>query len=469
MSRMLYKRRVHKTTMLKTSLNGPNLPDSFLFGVATAAYQIEGSADVDGRGPSIWDDFSHTDGKVVNNDTGDIACDHYRLWRSDLDLIKSLNVDAYRFSFSWSRVLPDGRGNVNEKGMAFYDRLIDGCLERGLQPFATLYHWDLPLALYETGGWTERGTAEAFANYAELMTSRFGDRLASITTFNEPWCSSILSYLYGVHAPGKKDLSLALKTVHNQHLGHGMAVQRIKSVNPALSTGIVLNLQSVYAGSDTQEDKQARGRHEIFHNGIFMEPLFQGNYPSEFIDVLGHELPQAWQEDLTIINQPLDFWGLNYYTPSRVINEASSNAKYPRTKEAPMDDTVTRTDIGWEVSADSFYDLLINIYDRYKLPACYITENGACYNNEPVNGEVEDTERLQYIKEHIEAVAKACENNIPVLGYFAWSLMDNFEWAEGYTMRFGLVHVDYETQQRTIKQSGHWYSQLAASHRKQTI
>lgn len=451
--------------MLKTSKTLTELPKDFIFGVATASYQIEGAAAVDGRGPSIWDEFSQTKGKVKNNDTGDIACDHYRLWESDLDLIKSLNVDSYRFSFAWPRVQPNGTGGINEKGLAFYDRLIDGCLERNLQPFATLYHWDLPLPLHNAGGWTNRDMAYAFADYAQIIANRFGDRLASLTTFNEPWCSSMLGYLHGVHAPGIKDLPQALKAVHNQHLAHGLAVQVIKSSKPSLPTGIVLNLQSVYPGSESQLDQDARVRHEIFNNGIFLDPLFKGHYPEEFVDELGQHLPLDWETDLSTIHQPLDFWGLNYYTPARVQHDSKANAVYPRTIDAPSKPDIARTDIGWEIDASTFQDLLINVYNKYTLPPCYITENGACFNDGLIDGVVNDAQRLQYLEQHITAVANACAANIPVHGYFAWSLMDNFEWAEGYAMRFGLVHVDYETQVRTIKESGKWYADVALSHR----
>ena len=451
--------------MPKNSISHLDLPEDFIFGVATAAYQIEGSANIDGRGPSIWDKFSHTDGKVHNNDNGDVACDHYRLWESDLDIIKSLNVDAYRFSFSWSRILPDGTGKINDKGLAFYDRLIDGCLERNLLPFATLYHWDLPLALYNTGGWTNQDTAIAFANYAELIVNRFGDRLASITTFNEPWCSSMLGYLYGIHAPGEKELSSALKTVHYQHLGHGLAIQKIKAIKPSLQAGIVLNLQSIYPATDSTADHDARDRHEIFHNGIYIDPLFTGSYPQTFVDELGQHLPKTWEDDLASINQPLDFWGLNYYTPARVANNPDETAHYPRTVDTPVGKDVPKTDIGWEIDASTFLDLLQNVYKQYKLPPCYITENGACFNDEPVGGVITDTNRIDYLAQHISVVAEACAAGIPVRGYFAWSLMDNFEWAEGYTMRFGLVHVDYQTQVRTIKESGNWYASLALSNK----
>ena len=453
-----------KNTMKKTNALVSKFSEDFIFGLATAAYQIEGAATEDGRGASIWDDFSHAGGNVLNDDNGDVACNHYHLWAKDLDLIQSLNVDAYRFSFAWPRVIPNGTGAINEKGMAFYDRLIDGCLERGLQTYATLYHWDLPSALQTKGGWAHRDTALAFADYASIMAERFGDRLDSICTFNEPWCSSILSNLYGIHAPGNKDISITLKTVHNQHVGHGLAVERIKAVRPELPTGIVLNLQSVYPSTDSVADQEAVIRHQQFHNGIFLDPLFKGSYPQEFINALGSYLPENWEHDSSQIQQPLDYWGLNYYTPARVSHDDKSTL-FPQTHMNPPDASVERTDIGWEIAADTFEELIIDVYKHYDLPPLYITENGACINDMPVQGVIADERRERYLQQHINAVANAQNAGIPVKGYFAWSLMDNFEWAEGYTMRFGLVHVDYESQQRTIKQSGHWYANLSQMQR----
>jgi len=453
-----------KNAMSNTNSVLNKIPQDFIFGVATSAYQIEGAVKTDGRGPSIWDDFCLQRGKVANNDNGDTACDHYNLWETDLDLISGLNVDAYRFSFSWPRVLPKGTGKINEKGLAFYDRLIDGCLERQLQPFATLYHWDLPSALMHSGGWTHRDTAKAFSEYAALITSRFGDRLASISTFNEPWCSSILGYLVGIHAPGKKDISLTMKTIHNQHLAHGLAVKQIRSIKPDLPIGIVLNLQSIYPGTDDVEDKSAAIRHQAFNNGAFLDPLFKGSYPSTVTESLGKHLPTDWQADLSTIKQPLDFWGLNYYTPTRVVNARKPDSIFPHTTQTFPEKPYDRTDLDWEINADTFQELLIDVYQQYQLPPCYITENGACFNDEPKDGVVDDARRVQYFNDHIEAVVNAHKAGVPVLGYFAWSLMDNFEWAEGYTMRFGLIHVDYGTQRRTVKRSGNWFSELSRSH-----
>jgi len=423
------------------------LPESFLFGVATAAYQIEGAATEGGRTASIWDTFSHTKGKVLN---------------SDLDLIRQLNVGAYRFSFSWSRLFPTAGGQVNQVGLDFYDRLIDGCLERGLQPFATLYHWDLPQYLYDQGGWSARQTAHAFADYAKFIAEHFGDRLQTVVTFNEPWCSSILSYLFGVHAPGLKDLPLTMSVIHGQHVAHGLAVQAMRSVAPNLPMGIVLNAQAVYPFDAKSEE--AAQRHHIFHNGLFFEPLFHARYPEQAVTAFEPLLPEHYSDDLPTIAQPLDFWGLNYYTPTWVIDAEANNEAYPATKEAQRDN-VTRTDIGWEVKADCLTDFLSRLYSEYKLPPVYITENGAAYNHEVTQGAVDDEPRQTYLEAHIQAVSAAVNRGIDVKGYFAWSLMDNFEWAEGYSQRFGLVHVDYNTQVRTIKRSGHWYADLCQSHR----
>jgi beta-glucosidase len=438
--------------------------EEFLFGAATAAYQIEGAVNEDGRGQSIWDTFSHTAGNVVNNDNGDTACDHYHRWESDLDLIQSLGLRAYRFSIAWPRIFPDGTGKVNQAGLAFYDRLIDGCLSRGIQPFATLYHWDLPQALQDNGGWASRATAIAFADYAKVIAAHFGDRLETLVTFNEPWCSAYLGNLYGIHAPGLKDRGVALAAVHHQHLAHGLAIQAIKAEQSALPVGIVLNAQSVYPVS--AQDADAAVRHRAFHNGIFFDPLFNGHYPQSVIDACGNLLPDNWQSDLADIHQPLDFWGLNFYTPTRVKDKPaqSESSSFPHTDALEPRPDVEITDIGWEIYPQSLCDLLVELHNTYTLPPCYITENGACFNDDVVDGVVNDQRRIDYLAGHITAVADAVDAGADVRGYFLWSLLDNFEWAEGYTMRFGAVHVDYETQVRTVKQSGHWYANLNRAH-----
>lgn len=430
-----------------------------MFGVATAAYQIEGAANEDGRGPSIWDTFSHNTKGVLNGDTGDIACDHYHRWNEDLDLIASLGVDAYRFSISWSRLYPEGSGTLNQAGVEFYNQLIDGCVARNLKVFVTLYHWDLPQKLADDGGWANRNTAEYFAEYARTVTQLFGDRIDTICTFNEPWCSSILSHLYGVHAPGGKDLDVTLAVIHGQHRAHGLAVSAIRAVKPALPVGIVLNIQAIRPASDSPSDIAAAQRHDCFHNALFLDPLFNGYYPEELITELGHRLPENWQADLNTIHQPLDYWGLNYYTPEYITGSDNPKATFPKTERVSRRN-VARTDIGWEVDASALSQMLHSLYERYSLPPCYITENGAAYNHELVDGAVDDQPRVDYLDSHLQAVLDVLAAKIDLRGYFAWSLMDNFEWAEGYSMRFGLIHVNYSTQKRTFKKSAYWYQSL---------
>ena len=441
-------------------------PDGFTFGAATAAYQIEGAVAEDGREPSIWDAFSHAPGRVAGGDTGDVACDHYHRMEADLDLARDLGLDAYRFSVAWPRVVPDGRGAVNAPGLDFYDRLVDACLERGLAPWPTLYHWDLPLALGERGGWTARATAGAFADYAAAVARRIGDRARAMSTFNEPWCSALMGYLYGVFAPGERNLDAALAAVHHQHLGHGLAVQAVRAERASLPLGIVLNLQSVLPASESDEDAAACARHRVFHNGLFTGPLFEGRYPEPVVEALGTRLPEGFADDLPVIHQPLDWWGLNWYTPMRVTDDANADEPYPGTR-AVVPDGVPLTDIGWEIAPETFPMLLRELDAELELPPCWITENGACCNVQPgAAGRVDDALRVDYLETHLHALADAIDDGCDVRGYFAWSLMDNFEWAEGYRMRFGLVHVDYASQTRTVKRSGEWYRDLVNRHRE---
>jgi beta-glucosidase len=436
-------------------------PGDFLFGVATAAFQIEGATKADGRKPSIWDAFSNMPGRVFNRDNGDVACDHYNRFEADLDLIKEMGVEAYRFSIAWPRIIPDGTGRVNEKGLDFYDRLIDGCKARGIKTYATLYHWDLPLTLMGDGGWTARSTAYAFQRYAKVVMARLGDRLDAVATFNEPWCSVWLSHLYGVHAPGERNIEAALAAMHTTNLAHGLAVEAIRHVTPNVPVGLVLNAHSVIPGSDSAEDKAAAERAFDFHNGAFFGPVFKGEYPASLTEALGQHMPKVEEGDLAIISQQLDWWGLNYYTPMRVTHDASEGAAYPAVQGAPFVSEAV-TDIGWEIYAPAMKSLVEDLYRRYDLPDCYVTENGAAYNMEPAGGEIDDQPRLDYYVDHLSVVADLVSDGYPVKGYFAWSLMDNFEWAEGYRMRFGLVYVDYETQERTIKKSGKWYRELVS-------
>jgi beta-glucosidase len=437
-------------------------PADFVFGVATAAYQIEGATRVDGRRPSIWDAFSKMPGRVNDGDTGDIACDHYNRLEQDLDLIQSLGVTGYRFSIAWPRIVPEGTGRINEKGLDFYDRLLDGLKARGIKAYATLYHWDLPLTLMGDGGWTARSTAYAFQRYAKVAMARLGDRIDAVATFNEPWCSVWLSHLYGVHAPGERNIEAALAALHVTNLAHGLAVEAIRHVAPNVPVGLVLNAHSVIAASDGAEDKAAAERAFSFHNGVFFDPVFKGDYPQDFMAAYGDRMPVIEAGDLAIISQRLDWWGLNYYTPMRVAHDASPEAAFPAVTGAPPASDA-RTDIGWEIHAPAMGSLVETLYARYELPQCYVTENGACDNTGLVDGVVDDRMRLDYYWQHLSVTADLIGKGYPIRGYFAWSLMDNFEWAEGYRMRFGLVHVDYETQARTIKASGEWYRALASA------
>lgn len=436
-------------------------PGDFLFGVATASFQIEGATKEDGRKPSIWDAFCNMPGRVFERHNGDIACDHYHRWEEDLDLIKEFGVGAYRFSIAWPRIIPDGTGPINEKGLDFYDRLLDGLKARGIKAFATLYHWDLPLTLMADGGWTGRSTAYAYQRYVETVMRRFGDRFDAVATFNEPWCSVILSHLLGVHAPGEQNMEATLHAAHYTNLAHGLGVQAIRSVNPKLPVGIVFNAQSVVPASDSEADVAAAQRAEDFHNGMFFGPIFKGEYPESLLEGLGPIMPTIEDGDMEIISQKLDWWGLNYYTPLRVAADPNPEAPYPAHVQAPPVHP-EKTDIGWEIDSSGFIQVVRTLYGAYDLPEFYITENGACYNMGPgADGEIDDQPRLDYYADHINVAADMIQEGFPLRGYFAWSLMDNFEWAEGYKMRFGLTYVDYETQERTIKKSGHWYKALA--------
>nr|WP_315463204.1 GH1 family beta-glucosidase [uncultured Rhodoferax sp.] len=433
----------------------PPFPSDFRWGVATSSYQIEGAAAQDGRGPSIWDTFSKTPGKVVNGDTGDVACDHYNRLESDLDMIQSLGVDSYRFSIAWSRVQPRGYGAWNLQGLDFYERLVDGLLKRGIAPFATLYHWDLPQGLQDLQqGWEARDTAYRFADYAQRMGHLLGDRVASIATHNEPWCTATLGYDQGIFAPGKKDVPAMLRVSHHLLLSHGLALQAMRAAGVKAPLGIVLNQSPTTAATDSPAD-QARARRE-YDRFVrwYMDPLFRKAYPQ------GLELAQPdniQAGDFDIIAQPLDFLGINYYTR---IWASTSTPPMP----APNKDGVS--DMGWENYAQGLSDLLQGIHRDYTLPPIYITENGFAEADTVVDGCVNDPGRQAYMQTHLQALHEAMAAGVDVRGFFYWSLMDNFEWASGYDKRFGLVHVDYTTQQRTLKDSALRYRAFIAGQRR---
>ena len=437
-------------------------PEKFLFGAATASYQIEGSVHADGRGRSIWDTFSETPGKVVGGDTGAMACDHFNRLDADLDLMADLGLAAYRFSIAWPRVIPQGFGRVNAAGLDFYDRIVDGCLARGIKPFATLYHWDLPQALEDKGGWRSKDTPRAFADYAEAVMLKLGDRLAAVSTLNEPWCSAYLGHLKGIHAPGLKDPNAAMHAVHYLNLAHGLGCQAVRAVRSDMPVGVVLNTHSIYPGTDAQKDMDAAKRAFQFNVGAFMDPIFKGHYPAELIEEIGNQLPADYEGDLPDICQKNDYLGINFYMPDFVFD--APNEPWPRARHGHRGG-LPKTDIGWEILPDAFTHLFETLKAEYDLPPIYITENGCCDNTNVKNDKIEDTMRRAYLENHIDQVAGMIENGVDIRGYFAWSLMDNFEWAEGYTMRFGIVHVDYKTQRRTIKQSGSWYQALCSTHK----
>ncbi|WP_326693570.1 GH1 family beta-glucosidase [Streptomyces sp. NBC_01766] len=439
-----------------------SLPADFTWGVATAAYQIEGAVAEDGRSPSIWDTFSHLPGKIDNNDNGDVACDHYHRWREDIGLMKQLGVDAYRFSVAWPRVVPGGDGPVNEKGLAFYDRLVDGLLEAGITPFPTLYHWDLPQSLQDRGGWPARETAEHFAEYAAVVAQRLGDRVKDWATLNEPLCSSWIGHLEGTMAPGLTDITAAVRTSYHLHLGHGLATQAIRAAVPGARVGIVNNLSPCEAATEREEDRAAAVRADGHTNRWWLDPIHGRGYPQDMVDLYGVDLPVR-TGDLDTIAAPLDWLGVNYYFRNVVTDDPAG--PLPRAKQVYLPGS-RHTAMDWEVDADSLENILVRVADEYGARKIYVTENGSAYPDVVrADGSVDDPERVRYLDEHLAACARAARKGAPLAGYFAWSLLDNFEWAYGYDKRFGLVHVDYATQRRTVKSSGRRYADIVRSAR----
>jgi beta-glucosidase len=443
---------------LPTSLNV--FPSDFTWGAATAAYQVEGAVAADGRLPSIWDTFSHTPGAVRNGETGDVACDHYHRWPEDLALLSALGVGAYRFSVSWPRILPTGTGPVNATGLDWYERLVDALLARGIQPWLTLYHWDLPQPLEDAGGWPNRATADAFVNFTEVVARRLGDRVHTWMTLNEPWCSAFLGYQLGMHAPGRRDVALGLSASHTLLLAHGRAVEVLRATVPGARVGIVLNPTIVQPATSTQADQQAARRADGYFNRWFLDPLFGRGYPADLLPELAPVFSPPSDADLRSIAAPIDVLGINYYQPTIVRAHPSAFLRFQGV--GSPSEPVTAMD--WIVRPDGLRQLLVRIHADYPVPPMAVTENGAAYTDPaPIDGRVHDPERIRYLAAHIDAVAHALDAGVPVTGYFVWSLLDNFEWAWGYGSRFGLVHVDYASQQRTIKDSGRWYRRLIAA------
>ncbi len=429
-------------------------PVGFIWGAATSAYQIEGAWNEDGKGESIWDRFSHTPGKTYNGETGDVACDHYHRWREDLALMREIGLDAYRFSVSWPRVLPSGRGRVNGAGLGFYDRLVDGLLNAGIQPVVTLYHWDLPQALQDEGGWANRDTAYLFADYAQLMVRTLGDRVSMWITHNEPWVAAFEGHLSGGHAPGLRDLPTAVRVVHHLLFSHGLAVQSIRDTRADLQVGITLNLSPVEPASDSQDDLNAASRMDGFANRLFLDPLIGAGYPQDILSLLDGVTVPVQDGDMQVIARPLDFLGVNYYT--RTVVRLAPGEGLLQVERVRPDGEYTTMD--WEVYPEGLRILLERLHTSYPFPAYYVTENGAAFPDElQADGSVHDGRRRAYLAAHFEAAGRAIHNGVPLKGYFVWSLMDNFEWAHGYSQRFGLIYVDYPTQRRLMKDSALWY------------
>jgi beta-glucosidase len=454
-------------------------PPGFIIGSATAAYQVEGAAHEDGRGPSIWDTFSHTPGKIVGGHTGDVADDHYHRLDSDLDLMQRMGLEAYRFSVAWSRVQPLGSGRVNDLGLGFYQRLVDGLLARGIRPIATLYHWDLPQPLEDAGGWPARDTAYRFADYAAIMGEALGDRVHTWTTLNEPWCSAYLGYGSGGHAPGRTRGQDALAAVHHLNLAHGLGIEALRATSegePEYS--VTLNFHVLRPGTeDPEESADAVRRIDALANRAFTGPMLRGEYP---VDLLADTAPVTdWQfvrpGDLDIIKQPLDFLGVNYYSTATVRTwdlrapKQTSDGHKPSSGTAwPGSDRVEflpqagpYTAMGWNIAPEGLEELLVSLHEQFPELPLMITENGAAFDgDEVVDGAVHDPKRVDYLRRHFVAAHRAMARGVDLRGYLVWSLLDNFEWAYGYTKRFGIVHVDYESLERTVKDSGHWVTQL---------
>ena len=434
-------------------------PPDFVWGAATSAYQIEGGHDQGGRGESIWDRFSHAPGNVQNDDTGDVACDHYHRFAEDVKLLAELGLKAYRFSVSWPRVQRDGQGSVNERGMDFYIRLVDALVSADVEPYITLYHWDLPQAFQDRGGWASRETAKRFADYAYLVSKGLGSRVHNWITLNEPWEIAYRGHLTGHHAPGIQDPRTALQAGHNLLVSHGDAVCALHANgDERTEVAISLGLTAVDSATDSDEDEEAALLADAFINRWFLDALTRGRYPEEIVDRMGDHMPHIEPDDMDQIGAPIEFLGINHY--SRTV-AAEDPDGYPLPfKQVSLPD-VQRTEMGWEMHPDSIYRLLIRLHREYDVGRMVITENGAAFADElGLDQQVHDPRRIAYLRNYLVAVHRAIEEEVPVTGYFVWSLLDNFEWAEGYSKRFGIVYVDYPTQRRIVKDSGWWYGHV---------
>ncbi|MDV2967992.1 GH1 family beta-glucosidase [Nitratireductor aquimarinus] len=427
-----------------------DFPGDFVFGTATSSYQIEGSR-FGGCGTSHWDTFAATPGNTVRGEDGATACDHYHRWESDLDLVRDAGFDCYRFSISWSRVLPDGRGDANPEGLDFYDRLVDGMLERGLKPFATLYHWDLPAPLADLGGWRNRDIASWFADYAELVMKRIGDRVATAATINEPWCVAWLSHFMGAHAPGLRDIRAAARAMHHVLLAHGRATQAMRALGMD-NLGLVTNFEYAAPADDSEAARKAARLYDGIYNRWFLGGVFDGAYPEDVLEGLGPHMPQGFEKDFGVIGTPVDWLGINYYTRKLIAPDGSG--RFPALKE--VKGPLPKTFMDWEIYPDGLHHFITWAHENYTkgLPI-YVTENGMAAPDRLSAGQFDDPARIDFLNRHLGAVRRALDEGAPVKGYIVWSLLDNYEWALGYEKRFGLVHVDFETLERTPKASWH--------------
>jgi beta-glucosidase len=432
-------------------------PAGFLFGTATAAYQIEGGHDADGKGPSIWDAFCRQPGAISTGETGDVACDHYHRWREDVALLRDLGCSAYRLSISWPRVVPKGSGAVNEAGLAFYERLVDELLEKGIRPFVTLYHWDLPQALQERGGWSAPETVAAFGRYADVVARRLGDRVRDWMTLNEPEVVAFAGHYVGVHAPGIRDFGTAVGVSHHLLLAHRAAADAIRAAYADARVGIALNLSPCDPASDAPADADAAARMDGYLNRWFLDPLFGRGYPKDMLQLYRPYFDRG--QELDGYDGALDFLGVNYYS-RRIVRAGAGPLRADRVDPEGAE----RTAIGWEVHPASFRKLLARLHRDYTPRHMYVTENGAAYDDVVVDDRVDDPARVAFLARHFDAAATAVAEGVPLRGYFIWTLMDNFEWSHGTSKRFGIVHTDYPTQRRRVKASGDWYRRLIAAH-----
>jgi len=431
-------------------------PEAFFWGTATASYQIEGAIQEDGRGESIWDRFASIPGNIMTGETGQPACDSYHRYPDDIAIMRALGVNVYRFSTAWPRIIPDGAGAINPAGLAYYDRLVDALLEAKITPFITLYHWDLPQALQDRGGWGNRATIDAFVRYADVVVSKLGDRVKQWMTHNEPWCVSILSHYLGHHAPGLRDRRLALQVAHNLLVSHGAAVPVIRAACPEAEVGIVLNFSPAYPATAGEADQIAARRHHAKFNLWFVDPVAGRGYPADAWEEYGADVPEILAGEMEQIAVPLDFLGVNYYSREICHDPKGSQNQPIINRPNPVNMMARR----WEVFPQALFNLLAWLHQEYTFPKLYVTENGATYDDVVWEGRVHDLARLDYIKQHLEALHQVIEAGVPVHGYFCWSLMDNFEWATGTRDRFGLAYTDFATQERILKDSGYWYGRV---------